>query len=186
MQLEKIIQPTPTSLNVIPFHDFIWSSCCLAITPHSLVHAPAPAPLLDDHPISSTLAPHPSPGSKMLTSLPLRENGNTHKRNAIFPPPLLHTHQHLSQKPCLPPLTMDGPSLLEEAASRSTCPLDPTQGYGSNNTPLSLLHHHNFPALLYYSHWHVIATFRGEKNPVQCYFQLYLDKIEKINLKNLL
>lgn len=45
---------------------------------------------------------------------------------------------------------MGGPSLLLQKASLCTCTMDSSQGHGSNNPPLSLLHHQNFPSLLDY------------------------------------
>lgn len=61
---------------------------------------------------------------------------------------------------------MDGPSLLLQKASLCTCTMDSSQGHGSKNPPLSLLHHQNFPPLLDY-------------HSLTCYFS-HLKKEKKI------
>lgn len=136
--------------------------------------------------------PHPPahplpPRSKLLTSLSTswRKQKLSEKNSHSLPPPLLYTYQHLPHKYCHPPLTMDGPSLLQEKASPSTCTLGPTRGHCFNNPCLSLLHHHTIFLLCWIIPIGMLLPPLKKKRPTRGYFQLDLKKAEKVNCKNL-
>lgn len=145
MWLKKITQPTPTSLNVIYFHDL---NGVLMLPGH---HTSFPPTWRSSFLRLQHLLSHLH--SQLLTLLPISLKKQKHSERNYS---VSHFHFYpltsiCSHKLSLFPLLWMGHLCSYKRPASALCTMDSSQVHGSKNPFLSLLHHQNFPLLDYHS-----------------------------------